>query len=514
MTTFWRAVLPRLQSRTFLSDLEEECAAQQNQTRHPQVLTITQWRLPTKPQPSFSGIAARLQTWTNSPGPLVPSFVLEDCLQSSSTPPPTMVGMVIFAPRILGADVQTTGDTFHTQNRMSGRFDPSPEWISPQRDRKRERLLGMIGLLSGFLIPFKAFRFDVAGLSLYAVFLVAAPTFLIRPTAVVRAFQKHFGKPLAVLFPFAVLTILRGLPVKDPVVTGMKLVVGFFIAAVFVVLLKTSEKSVYRGLFWGVAVNVLYMTYQYVSSVFFGFRFPYTSIAQLKVGFGLSQRYGLARVTGFSEEPSFIATLLVGSVLLLYAYAKRTGQVRFGRWALLLGLLGLCMSTSNNLFATIAIVGAGWPLVRRRTPYPILIVYYGVVLVATPILLNRDLTYYARFSSYDIFLRSSGLQKVFGHGVGSYIGYFREHQVNYQGIEVASLASLWGSFLFEGGIVLAGLVIVWVQTVMRRTGWREGFALFALLIMLSNFNSPWWPVVSLAFAQCTTYQPNPQAKHS
>jgi hypothetical protein len=67
---------------------------------------------------------------------------------------------------------------------------------------------------------------------------------------------------------------------------------------------------------------------------------------------------------------------------------------------------------------------------------------------------------------------------------------------------VASLASIWGAWLFEGGVVLVALVIWWLAHVIRGAGWREGLALVALLLMLSNYNSPWWPIVSLAVAEC------------
>jgi hypothetical protein len=197
-----------------------------------------------------------------------------------------------------------------------------------------------------------------------------------------------------------------------------------------------------------------------------------------------------------------MATLLVGSVLLLIAYAHRTRQPGILKVSVALGAIGLFVTTSNNLFATVLIVAAAWPFIRRRHIATVLAVYYLVVLWITPFVLNRDVTYYSRFFAYHVFLDSSLIDQFLGRGIGAYPSFFRAFHPQFQGQDVASLASIWGGFIFEGGVVLVVLVVGWLATVVRRTQWREGLALLALLLMLSNYNSPWWPIVSLALAQC------------
>jgi hypothetical protein len=194
--------------------------------------------------------------------------------------------------------------------------------------------------------------------------------------------------------------------------------------------------------------------------------------------------------------------MLVGATLLNVAYAHRRSKPLFLKVSVLAGALGLAMSTSNNLFATTLILAAFWPFVRNRRVMLLLSTYYLVALVVTPIVLFRDVTYYSRFSAYDIFLRSGPVDQLFGRGTGAYSSYFELNQVQFGGQDVASLASIWGAWLFEGGLVLVALVIWWLARVIRGAGWREGVALLALLLMLSNYNSPWWPIVSLALAEC------------
>jgi hypothetical protein len=360
----------------------------------------------------------------------------------------------------------------------------------------------LLAIAVGLTVPLKAARLDVAGLSLYATFVIAAVAAVRYWRAVTRFAVSWFSAPVAVLAFFAMWAVLRGAGPLDPSVTVGKVVVACVVAAVFGVLTLRAQDGLYRGLLFGILLTVAYMGYQLVSARFFAFGLPFTSSARWSIGLGLSSRYGLTRVTGFTEEPSFVATMLVGATLLNVAYAHRRSKPLFLKVSVLAGALGLAMSTSNNLFATTLILAAFWPFVRNRRVMLLLSTYYLVALVVTPIVLFRDVTYYSRFSAYDIFLRSGPVDQLFGRGTGAYSSYFELNQVQFGGQDVASLASIWGAWLFEGGLVLVALVIWWLARVIRGAGWREGVALLALLLMLSNYNSPWWPIVSLALAEC------------
>jgi hypothetical protein len=363
-----------------------------------------------------------------------------------------------------------------------------------------------LGWTAGFLIPLKAARFDVAGLSLYFSYIVAAVVFVRYHRRVLGTFTTWFMLPMLVLALFAGWGIARNAGLVGPFITIAKLTIALVTTSTFVVLLTRVEGAVYRGLFAGVATSVAYMVYQLISSLAFGFGLPFTTSARWQIGLGLSRRYGLVRVTGFTEEPSFIATMLVGSVLLLTAFASRHGFTSWWRMSTMIGAIGLALCTSNNMFATIAIILGSWILIHRGRVTLVLASYYVAAILVTPYVLNRDITYYSRFSPYDIFLRSSPIDQIAGRGLGSYPAYFAREQVSFNGVDVASLASVWGGFLFDGGVLLAALVVWWIARVIRRSPWREGIALFAVLIMLSNYNSPWWPLVSLALAQCLVLQ--------
>lgn len=384
---------------------------------------------------------------------------------------------------------------------MTSTFARQPSLVSIAA-RPAVRVPAFLAVLAGATVPLKAARLDVAGLSLYATYLIVAVVAVRYWRSVLTNVRDWFLGPICVVLAFAAWAVVQGAGLTGPIVTSGKIVVALGVAAAFAVLLVRAERWVYRGLLAGVLLSVAYMAYQWISSVFFGFALPFTTSAPLSIGLGLSRRYGFARVTGFTEEPSFIATILVGATLLNVAYAIRTTRPNFLKVSVLAGAFGLAMCTSNNLFATLLIVAAFWPFIRRRRIALMLGVYYFAVLVVTPFVLLRDTTFYARFSAYDIFLGSDPIHQVVGRGIGSYPNFFAIHQVQFDGQDVASLASIWGGWLFEGGIVLVGLVIWWLAGVVRGAGWREGLALIAVLLMLSNYNSPWWPIVSLALAQC------------
>jgi hypothetical protein len=360
----------------------------------------------------------------------------------------------------------------------------------------------LLAVLVGLTIPLKAARLDVAGLSLYVAFVLAGLAFVRYWRDSLANLVAWFTAPAVVLLTFAAWGVVRGAGVVGPTVTLGKLGVAFAVTAVLGVLTRRAEDWLYRGLLGGVVLTVVYMAYQLVSSVFFGFALPFTTSERWQIGLGLSSRYGLPRVTGFTEEPSFVATVLVGATLLNIAYAVRRNRSVFLRVSVLAGAAGLAMSTSNNLFATSIIIAAFWPFIRRRRVMLLFAAYYVVAVLVTPFVLTRDVTYYARFSAYDIFLSSNILEQLLGRGVGAYDRFFEINQVQFDGQDVASLASVWGAWLFEGGIALVALVIWWIAQVTRRAGWLESLSFIALLLMLSNYNSPWWPIVCLALAEC------------
>lgn len=389
-------------------------------------------------------------------------------------------------------------------SRPSTRLKARDDTLVAVPAKRRRQAPAAVAFLCGVTIPLKALRVDAFGLSLYGTYIIAAIATVRYWRPVLQRLREWFVIPMVVLGCFAAWAVVRGAGITGPAVTLGKVTVAFAVAGLFGVLTTRAESWLYRGLLGGVLLSVTYMAYQWVSSVFFGFGLPFTASERWSIGFGLSSRYGLTRVTGFTEEPSFIATLLVGATLLNVAYAYRRSKPLFLKISVLAGAVGLAMCTSNNLFATAIILAAFWPFVRNRRLMLLFVTYYAVVLVITPVVLLRDTTYFARFSAYDIFLRSGPLDQIVGRGLGSYSRYFEVNQVQFDGQDVASLASIWGAWLFEGGVILAGLVVWWLARTVRRAGWREGLALVAILLMLSNYNSPWWPIVSLALAECLT----------
>lgn len=374
--------------------------------------------------------------------------------------------------------------------------------LTPAIARMRRSAPILLAMTAGLTVPLKAARLDVHGLSLYATYIVVAGVAVRYWREVAGYLSRWFAMPAMVLVLFAAWALVRGAGLADPTLTIGKISVAFGVAAAFGVLTRRAQDWLYRGLLAGVILTVAYMSYQMVSSTLFGFGLPFTTSARWSIGLGLSSRYGIPRVTGFTEEPSFVATMLVGATLLNVAYAYRRSKSCFLKLSVLAGGFGLAMSTSNNLFATTLIIGAFWPFVRNRRVMFLLGSYYVAALVVTPMVLLRDVTYFARFSAYDIFLRSGFIDRLLGRGTGAYERFFETNQVQFDGQEVASLASIWGAWLFEGGVVLVVLVVWWLSRIIRRAGWREGLALLALLLMLSNYNSPWWPIVSLALAEC------------
>jgi hypothetical protein len=140
---------------------------------------------------------------------------------------------------------------------------------------------------------------------------------------------------------------------------------------------------------------------------------------------------------------------------------------------------------------------------RLRAPFIFFIVFYLVSIAVTPVLLNVDETFFARFSSYAQFVQLPLPQWWLGIGFGQYASLPFPVFVSPEGLStlvVDSIASLWGGVLLEGGIVFATLFCLYLARLTQTAKDSTGYALIAVLILLANYYSPWWPIVSLALA--------------
>jgi hypothetical protein len=282
-------------------------------------------------------------------------------------------------------------------------------------------------------------------------------------------------------------------------------------SALYILSLRSDEKRLTDYLFAGIAVSVVYMIYQGVSLQLFGGGLPFTSIDFFEIGRGLGSRYGFVRTTGFTEEPSYIAVILVGSGLLFRSYQIRTGEVQTRRyWVILLGLM-LC--TSNSLFATVPLLLLFSLFYSIRAPFLFFVAFYALNLAIAPAVINIDETFFARFSSYEQFVRLPPWQWLTGTGFNQYSSLQFPVFVNEDGIAtmvVDSIASLWGGVLLEGGIFFALLFCLYLSRITQVAKSGTGFALMAILIMLANYYSPWWPIVSLALAYALVSRESPE----
>jgi hypothetical protein len=136
-------------------------------------------------------------------------------------------------------------------------------------------------------------------------------------------------------------------------------------------------------------------------------------------------------------------------------------------------------------------------------PYLFFALFYAVNLALAPRMLNLDETFFARFSSYAQFLRLPESQWWLGIGFNQYSTLPTPVFLNAAGtptFAVDSIASLWGGMLLEGGLAFATAFCLYVDRVTCAARDLTGYALVAILIMLANYYSPWWPIVSLALA--------------
>jgi hypothetical protein len=193
--------------------------------------------------------------------------------------------------------------------------------------------------------------------------------------------------------------------------------------------------------------------------------------------------------------------MLVGTGLMLRSYQLRSGVPQSNRYVVL--LIGLLLCTSNNLIATIPLLVLFSLFYFLRAPFLFFPVFYALNLLVTPQVLNLDESFFARFSSYSQFLHLPPEDRWLGIGFDQYSTLQFPVYVSPEGLAtlvVDSIASLWGGILLEGGIIFTTLFCLYLSRLCQTARNSTGYALMAILIMLANYYSPWWPIVSLALA--------------
>jgi hypothetical protein len=378
---------------------------------------------------------------------------------------------------------------------------------APRQRSDADSIVKAIFFFAVFFIPMKAFALPLAGQSIYVPYIGLAIGSVFLLTDLARILVRNFSIPLGALLGLSLLYYWETGYQADVFVFPAKILVMFAMSSLFIFLLRRDEDAVMRYLFAGIAISVVYMVYQAVSVYFFGAGLPYTSIEIFQIGRGLGSRYGLVRTTGFTEEPSYMAVMLVGTALMLRSYQMRRGLSQGRRFAVI--AIGLLLCTSNSLFATLPLLLLFGLFAFLRVPFLFFVLFYAVNLSIAPAVLNVDETFFARFSSYIQFLRLDPSQWWFGIGFNQYSKLEFPRFVSPEGtatLVVDSIASLWGGVLLEGGIFFATLFCLYLSRLTRVAKDSTGFALMAILIMLANYYSPWWPIVSLALAYTVVSQ--------
>jgi len=355
--------------------------------------------------------------------------------------------------------------------------------------------------LAAFFLPMKALAMSAGGQSVYLPYLALLPLTAVAIRPLAGIFARFFGGATLTVLGLSVFYYWQSNFDAGVFVFAAKVVVTLAMASLYIHLLRQDERAVMRYLFAGIAISIVYMVYQGISALLFGANLPLTSITALDIGRGIGQRFGFVRVTGFTEEPSYIAVILVGSALMLYTYAKRSGESQ--RWRIAVIVAGLLLCTSNNLFATLPLLAVFSLFFYLRVPFLFFVVFYLGNLFVAPRLLNLDESFFARFSSYSQFMALPQSRWWFGIGFNRYATLETAQYISPEGLPglvVSSIASLWGGILLEGGIVFTTLFCTYISRVCTQARSAAGYSLVAILIMLANYYSPWWPIVSLAIA--------------
>lgn len=378
--------------------------------------------------------------------------------------------------------------------------------IAAAQPRKFEivsvQLLSLVAAASVFLIPMKALSINIGGNSLYFPYFAALIFLALSAKPLLDCMWQEFRTPALIVI---------GLSIFHFAFTGFhwtvfvfpaKILLTLLVAALYVILLRTDEEAQIRLVFWGALLSIAYMVYQAISTLAFGGHLPLTTIPSLEIGRGISSRFGFPRMTGFTEEPSYIAVVLLGILFILISYARRTGlsQRKRIQWI----AFGLLLCTSNSLFATLPLVLIFALFAFFRVPFLFFVAFYLANFLVMPYLINWDESFFARLQSYRQFLGLDPFHMLFGIGFNQYASAVEAPQfISPEGIPlltVSSIASLWGGVLFEGGLVFATLFCGYVTDLYQRAKDGFGFAFIVVLIMLANYYSPWWPIVSFALA--------------
>ena len=347
----------------------------------------------------------------------------------------------------------------------------------------------------------KALAINIGGFSIYIPYLSLALIGVVALKDIFAIFWRNFVLPCSFVLIYSLIYFLTTSFSPSVFVFLAKITVTLLMAAMYIYLLRKDERSAVQYLYYGSVVSIVFMVYQAISTIGFGTSLPFTTVPGLDIGRGISSRFGLLRVTGFTEEPSYIAVMLLGTLMILRSYAVRSGESQSKQmWVVGLGLL-LC--TSNNLFATLPLVLIFSIFSYYNLPFLFFVLFYLVNVVATPLLINVDESFFARFSSYGQFLGLDSFHQLLGIGFGQYNTLPIPQFVSSDGIPsllVDSLASLWGGLLLEGGAIFTVVFCVYVSKISLSSKNGFGFAFVAILLMLANYYSPWWPIVSLALA--------------
>jgi len=333
--------------------------------------------------------------------------------------------------------------------------------------------------LAAFFLPMKAFAVSAGGQSIYLPYLALVPVVAIVLVPLTGIYLRYFGSSTLLVFGLTLLYFWQSGFDPTVFVFGAKIAVTLAMSALYIHLLRVDERAVMRYLYAGIAVSVAYMLYQAASSMVFNGGLPFTQIAALDIGRGIGARFGFVRVTGFTEEPSYIAVILVGAALMFNTFGRRSGESQKRRVAVI--ILGLLLCTSNNLFATLPLLALFSLFYYLRVPFLFFVAFYMANLFLAPQLLNLDESFFARFSSYSQFLNLPDTQWWFGIGFNRYSTLNAAQYVSPEGLPglvVSSIASLWGGLLLEGGIVLRPSSAATSAEFAPKPGLRPG--------------TPWW----------------------
>lgn len=352
-----------------------------------------------------------------------------------------------------------------------------------------------------FFLPMKAFHFSIGEQSVYPSYLAILILAAVNFKTFSGSYLSFFRTPTLVLMGFGVLYYIRTGFDFSVFIFVFKIIIALLMTTAYLRLLHYDERRTMRYLAWGIGATVAYMIYQFLSTTFFGWSLPFTTIAPFEIGRGLSSRFGLNRVTGFTEEPSYVAVMLIGSFFLLRSYERRSGISQ--KHIKLLMVIGMLLCTSDNLLATLPLLLLFGLLSRYRLTWLFFVLFYAANLVIYPQVLNLDESFFARFSSYSLFAAEPFMTQLLGIGFNQYnklnvIQYMTPEGL--PGLVVESLGSLWGGLLLEGGIVFTVCFCLYIIRLVNGAKFGTGFALMAILIMLANYYSPWWPITSFALA--------------